>query len=143
MVHSVLTHDPLDVPALIQTVAGPANGAVLVFLGVVREQAEGRPVSGMRYEAYEPMARSELDRIVEQAESRFDVSAVTAAHRLGDLGLEEASLAIAVSSPHRPAAYEASRWVLEEIKLRLPVWKHEHYTDGSSAWVPGSPLEPA
>lgn len=143
MAYSDITHDPLDLPGLLRTVAGPANGAVLLFLGVVREQADGRPVSGMRYEAYEPMARSELARIVEQAEARFEVSAVTTVHRLGDLGLEEASLAIAVASPHRPAAYEASRWVLEEIKLRLPVWKHEHYTDGNSAWVPGTPLEPA
>jgi molybdopterin synthase catalytic subunit len=97
----------------------------------------------MRYEGYEPMARSELSRIVEEAERRFEVSAVAAAHRLGELGLEEASLVIAVSSPHRPAAYEASRWVLEEIKIRLPVWKHEHYTDGTSTWVAGNPLEPA
>jgi molybdopterin synthase catalytic subunit len=97
----------------------------------------------MRYEAYEPMARTELGRIVEEAEERFEVSAVSAAHRLGELELEEASLVIAVSSPHRPAAYDASRWVLEEIKRRLPVWKHEHYTDGSSSWVAGTPLEPA
>ncbi len=138
-----ITHQPIDVIKVLEAVSGPESGAVLLFLGVVRDQAGGRPVSGMRYEAYEPMARSQLSRIVEQAEVRFDVSAVAAAHRLGELELEEASLAIAVSSPHRPAAYEASRWVLEEIKLRLPVWKHEHYTDGSSTWVPGNPLEPA
>ena len=143
MAHAEITQAPLDVPGILGLVSGPGNGAVLLFLGVVRDHAEGRPVSGMRYEGYEPMARSVLTRIVEEAENRFPVSAVSAAHRLGELSLEEASLAIAVASPHRPAAYEASRWVLEEIKLRLPVWKHEHYTDGSSAWVAGSPLEPA
>lgn len=138
-----ITHDPLDAARFLGAVSGPSNGAVLLFLGVVRDRADGRPVAGMRYEAYEPMARSELGRIVEEAERRFEVSAVAVAHRLGELALEEASLVIAVSSPHRPAAYEASRWVLEEIKLRLPVWKHEHYTDGSSTWVAGNPLEPA
>lgn len=143
MAFAEITRAPLDATRLLERVSGPSNGAVVLFLGVVRDQADGRPVAGMRYEAYEPMARSELTRIAEDAERRFSVSSVAAAHRLGELDLEEASLVIAVSSPHRPAAYEASRWVLEEIKLRLPVWKHEHYTDGSSTWVPGNPLEPA
>jgi molybdopterin synthase catalytic subunit len=143
MAQAWITEDPLDVNRLLSAVSGPGNGAVLLFLGVVRNRADGRPVAGMRYEAYEPMARAELSGIVEEAEERFDVSAVAAAHRLGELGLEEASLVITVSSPHRPAAYDASRWVLEEVKRRLPVWKHEHYTDGSSSWVAGTPLEPA
>jgi molybdopterin synthase catalytic subunit len=138
-----VTHEVLRPESLVEAVSGSGNGAVVLFLGVVRDQADGRPVTGMRYEAYEPMALGELQAVCQEAEDRFDVSSVAAAHRLGELELQEASLVIAVSAPHRPAAYEASRWVLEEIKRRLPVWKHEHYADGKSAWVPGTPLEPA
>ncbi|HSM04589.1 MAG TPA: molybdenum cofactor biosynthesis protein MoaE [Longimicrobiales bacterium] len=138
-----ITHRPIRPEILLETVSGEENGAALLFLGVVRDHADGREVSGMRYEAYEPMALRVLEAIVEEAEAAFDVSAVAAVHRIGELTLGEASLGIAVSSPHRDAAYAASRHVLEEIKKRVPVWKHEHFTDGASAWVAGTPLEHA
>jgi molybdopterin synthase catalytic subunit len=138
-----ITHRPIRPEVLLETVAGEENGAALLFLGVVRNHADGRAVSGMRYEAYEPMAVKVLEAIVAETEAAFDVSVVAAVHRIGELALGEASLGIAVSSPHRGAAYAASRHVLEEIKKRVPVWKHEHFVDGASAWVAGTPLEPA
>ena len=138
-----ITHVPIRAEILLETVSGDENGAALLFLGVVRNHADGRSVEGMRYESYEPMALRVLEEIVRETESAFEVSAVAAVHRIGELELGEASLGIAVSSPHRGAAYAASRHVLEESKKRVPVWKHEHFTDGASEWVAGTPLEPA
>lgn len=138
-----ITHGVIHTDVLLETVSGDENGAVTLFLGVVRNHAEGRQVRGMRYEVYEPMAVEVMETIVREAEGRYAVSAVSAVHRVGELSLGEASVAIAVSSPHRGPAYDASRWVLERIKERLPVWKHEHFVDGSSAWVEGTPLVPS
>ena len=137
-----ITRQPIPVESLLAECAGPGDGAEILFVGVVRNHAEGRPVTGMRYEAYEPMAARVLEQIVAEAEERHAVSRVRAVHRIGDLGIGEASVAIAVAGPHRDAAYQASRHVIEEIKLRLPVWKHEHFADGVSRWVPGRELSP-
>lgn len=134
---------PIDVPALLSAAAFHGDGAQAVFVGVVRDHAEGRSVSGMRYEGYEPMAARVLHTIAAEARERFEVSSVQAVHRLGELTLGEASVAIVVGSPHRGPAFEASRYVIEEIKKRLPVWKHEHFVDGETRWVPGHPLEVA
>lgn len=142
MVRARITSDPIRPGALLADAHRDRDGAVLLFVGVVRDHAEGRPVRGMRYEAYEPMAEDVLRAIVTEARDLHDVSAVEAVHRTGELALGEASVAIAVASPHRDAAYRASRYVIEEIKKRLPVWKHEHFTDGQARWVPGTPLAP-
>ncbi|UCC26351.1 MAG: molybdenum cofactor biosynthesis protein MoaE [Gemmatimonadales bacterium] len=140
MAVAVITSEPLRVEDLLGEAPAPSDGARVVFVGVVRDHAEGRPVRGMRYEGYEPMAAEVLRAIVEEAEERHDVGAVSALHRLGELEIGEASVAILVSGPHRDDAYRASRYVIEEIKRRLPVWKHEHFADGSARWVPGTPL---
>ena len=125
---------------------GDEDGAVLLFIGTVRNNADGRPVSGMRYEGYEEMALEELRRIADEAAERFGNPSITVVHRLGDLLIGEVSVVVAVSSPHRAEAYGASRYVMEEIKTRLPVWKKEFYTDGATDWVegvtPASPGEP-
>ncbi len=130
-----LTHDPIDAVALIREVAGPAQGAILLFLGVVREVNDGRGVTGIEYNAYEAMAARELDAIAREAGARFDSPAVHIVHRLGELGLEDASVGIAVAHAHRGEAYAASRWVIEELKSRVPIWKREHYVDGTREWV--------
>lgn len=137
-----IVRDPIRVDALLSRTRSDADGAQILFLGVVRNHAEGRPVRGMRYEAYEPMARQVLEAIVDEARADHDVTSVVAVHRIGELALGEASVAIVVNSPHRAEAYAASRQVIEEIKRRLPVWKHEHFVDGEARWVPGTPLEP-
>src|SRR4051812_31752483 len=110
-----LVRHPIDAGALIAEAGGPANGAILLFLGVVREVNDGRGVTGIEYSAYEEMAAAELAAIAAEASARFRVSLVIE-HRLGELALEEASVGIAVGHPHRGEAYEASRWVIEELK---------------------------
>lgn len=130
-----LVHQPIDASALIRRVSRPANGAVLLFLGVVRDVNDGRAVTGIEYSAYESMAERELAAIASEAAERFGMSDIAIQHRVGELALEEASVGIAVAHPHRGAAYDASRWAIEEIKRRVPVWKREHYADGTREWV--------
>jgi molybdopterin synthase catalytic subunit len=101
----------------------------------VRETNEGRAVSGLAYEAYDEMAEKELRSICEEAAERFDVGALRAIHRIGELELGAVSVVIGVAAPHRVDCYEASRYVIEELKKRLPVWKHERYVGGDAAWV--------
>jgi molybdopterin synthase catalytic subunit len=130
-----LVRTPIDPIAIIRAVAGPGNGAVLLFLGAVRQVNDGRDVTGIDYAAYEAMAQRELEAIVREASARFDTPDVVVQHRLGELGVEEVSVAIAVGHPHRDAAYAVSRFVIEELKRRVPIWKREHYTDGTREWV--------
>jgi molybdopterin synthase catalytic subunit len=137
-----ITQAPIAVDALLSGSARDHDGAQILFVGVVRNHAEGRPVRGMRYEAYVPMAARVLNRIAAEALDQHPVSQVVAVHRIGELEVGEASVAIVVAGPHRDPAYRASRYVIEEIKKRLPVWKHEHFTDGEARWVPGTELRP-
>jgi molybdopterin synthase catalytic subunit len=130
-----LTRDVIDPSALLRLVSRPAHGAVLLFLGVVREVNDGRDVTGIEYSAYESMAARELAAIVDEATSRFDAVDIAVEHRLGEVALEEASVGIAVAHAHRGVAYDASRWIIEELKRRVPIWKREHYTDGTREWV--------
>jgi molybdopterin synthase catalytic subunit len=106
-----------------------------MFEGVVREQNEGRAVTGIEYAAYGSMAECELARIVEECCAQFDTADVIAVHRVGRLDVGEASVVIAAAHPHRARAYEASRYIIEQIKLRLPIWKREEYADGTREWV--------
>jgi molybdopterin synthase catalytic subunit len=137
-----VTEDVIHAPALLDAVADHGHGASLLFLGTVRDHADGRSVSGMGYEAYVEMAESTLAAIAGEAAARLEGGAVAVVHRIGELELGEASVGIAIGSPHRAPAYDANRYVIEEIKKRLPVWKHEHYVDGDDAWVEGTPLRP-
>ena len=132
---AALVTRPLDPAALLAEVGRHANGATVLFVGTVREVNEGRAVTGIDYSAYAPMAASELEAIAGAACERWETPDVVVEHRTGTLGLGEASVAIAVAHPRRAAAYEASRWVLEELKRRVPIWKREHYADGGREWV--------
>ena len=132
---SAIVERPIDSAALIAEVASVTNGATLLFVGTVRETNDGRDVSGMDYTAYRGMAERELADIVGEASSRFETSDVVVEHRLGTLGLGDASVAIAVGHPHRGKAYDASRYIIEELKKRVPIWKLEHYVDGTREWV--------
>ena len=132
MIWSDVTSDPIDPAAVLRRVGGPEDGAVALFLGTVRNVNEGRPVSGMDYHGYELMAKEQLAAIVGEAAARTGARQIAAVHRLGTLDLEEVSVAIAASSPHRGPTFEATRYVIEEIKKRLPVWKKEIYADGSA-----------
>lgn len=132
---SAIVDRPLDPAALIAEASVATCGAVVLFVGTVRNTNEGRAVVRIEYSSYRAMAERELTTIVEEAAARFDGARVVAQHRVGTLDIGEASVGIAVAHAHRAAAYEASRYVIEEIKRRLPVWKCEHYADGTREWV--------
>ena len=135
MTFALIVREPID-PAHIMTLMGAdEDGASLLFLGVVRDHNDGRSVGGVRYDAYEEMAEQVLSDIVDEAARAAGTDRIAAVHRIGELRVGEVSVAIAVSSPHRAEAYMASRYVIEEIKKRLPVWKKERYRDGAEEWV--------
>ena len=125
----------LDPAALLAEVSAPANGAAVLFVGTVREVNEGRAVTGIDYSAYVAMAQRELEAIAAEAAARYGTPHVVIEHRLGTLVVGDASVAIAVAHPRRKAAYDASRFVIEELKRRVPIWKREHYVDGTREWV--------
>ena len=131
---AIVTH-PIAPAALLAEVASSANGATVLFTGSVRDMSDGRAVTGIDYDAYESMALEELTRIVRETGERFGTSHVVAEHRVGTLELGEISIAIAVGHPHRAPAFDAARYVIEEVKLRLPVWKQELFIDGTRSWV--------
>ncbi len=145
-VRAWITGESLDDFALFEDIVGDigsvADGALLFFQGRVRGTNRGRAVSRLSYEAYGEMAERELSAICHEALEKFAVGSVAAAHRVGELALGEVSVAIAVTSEHRDDGYRASRWIIETIKVRLPIWKHEHYDDGESHWV-GAPIQGA
>jgi molybdopterin synthase catalytic subunit len=132
-----LTSSPIDRLDPFGALATTADGAVIVFQGRARDHNDGREVRALEYEAYGEMAERELRAICEEAADRFEVGAISAVHRVGPLALGEASVAIGVAAPHRAPCYEASRYIIEQLKVRLPVWKHERYADGEAAWVGG------
>ncbi len=129
-----LQAEPIQVEDLVRAAGSPGDGAIAVFLGTVRDQSAGRRVLYLEYQAYAPMAESEMARIEREAIARFGVSRVALVHRTGRLEIGEASVGIAVASPHRAQALEACRWVIDELKRSVPIWKKEHFEDGS-VWV--------
>jgi molybdopterin synthase catalytic subunit len=130
-----ITSRPLDLDALIAKVRADACGAVCAFLGVVREISDdGRPVEGLIYEAHAALALAEMRTIGREASVKFGEARVAIAHRVGALGLGEASVAIAVASAHRAVAFDACEYAIDELKKRVPIWKKERYTGGGAAW---------
>ena len=110
---------------------------MVLFWGVVRNENDGRAVTQLEYHAYEAMAERELLRIADEARDKWGTGDIRVVHRIGLLEVGEASIAIAVAAPHRGEAYEASRYVIEQVKQRVPVWKREGYVEGAHEWVPG------
>ncbi|HEY0510645.1 MAG TPA: molybdenum cofactor biosynthesis protein MoaE [Thermoanaerobaculia bacterium] len=135
-----LTDDPIATDRVVAAVSGPSRGAVVVFLGTVRDHHAGRPVAKLTYSAYRPMALEGLRRIVDDLEAAHEGLRAAIVHRLGEVPVGEASVAIAIGSPHRAAAYDASRTALERLKAEIPIWKREHYADGEAAWREEEPL---
>ena len=128
-----LVDGPIDTDQAVAAVSGPGRGAVVIFLGTVRDHHAGRPVAKLTYTAYRPMALAGLERIVADLEATPGLR-MAIVHRLGEVPVGEASVVIAVGSPHRAAAYEASRTALERLKAEIPIWKREHYADGGAVW---------
>ncbi len=140
-VYSEVTERHIRLEEAVEAVsADAANGAVASFLGVVRDHHEGRRVVGVTYDGFRPLAEKTLGAIAAEASAKFQAS-VAVTHRLGRLELREPSVAIACASAHRAQAFDACRYVIEQIKARLPVFKKEHYADGPDAWLAGCSLE--
>ncbi len=131
-----LVREPIDVAGLVA--ADTRDGAVSLFVGVVRDENRGRAVTGMEYEAYEEMAEPLMREIADETARLFPVTRVRLVHRLGRLAVGEASVAVAVSSPHRAEAFAACRHAIDALKARVPIWKKEHYADGSE-WLDEGP----
>jgi molybdopterin synthase catalytic subunit len=126
---------PLDVAAVSSSVSSDSNGAVALFLGTVRSTNDGRPVTGIEYTAYDEMAEKEMTTILDEAAEKFGVSDLRIEHRVGELTIGEASIAVAAAHPHRKPALDALRYIVEETKARAPIWKLELYADGTREWV--------
>lgn len=129
-----LTEDRLDPAAIIERVASPEVGATVIFVGTVRNHARGKSVSRIEYEAYQPMAERQLERIAEACCADRPSCDVSIAHRHGDLPVGEISVVITATAPHRSDAFDACRDALERIKVDVPIWKKEHAVDGET-WV--------
>jgi molybdopterin synthase catalytic subunit len=129
-----LTRSAISQDALVAQVSGPDRGGVVTFLGLVRNHQDGKGVLRLEYSAYEPMAEAESARIVAEAEARWPAR-VALLHRVGELGIGDVAVAVATASAHRAQAFEACRYVIEETKRRVPIWKKEFYADGTVGWV--------
>lgn len=136
----LVTTAPLDVRQACAAVADPANGGIDMFVGVVRNNHLGQSVTGITYDVHETLAAAELMNICREAQGIWPQTKYFAAHYQGYLDVGGISVLIASSAPHREEAFESCRYIIEEIKKRLPVWKKEHYIDGESAWLPGHSL---
>ena len=135
-----ITEHPLDINTLLADTENDTCGAYVVFGGIVRNHHQGRGVAGMRYTAYGPMAERVLEELEQETCERFGVAECRIVHRIGELGIGEASVLVAVRSAHRGDAFQAGQYAIDTLKERLPVWKEDFYTDGSSGYQDGTPL---
>ena len=132
----VITHEPLDRAALIEAVAHASVGGIVVFEGVVRDNARGKQVCYLEYDVYPEMAIAKIREIVAEAERRWGVERVAVAHRVGRLEIGEASVIVVVATPHRGEAFDACRYIIDTLKTTVPIWKKEVAPDGEE-WVEG------
>ncbi len=132
-----LTHDPIDHHALTESVRRDGCGAVVLFLGTVRDLSGDQVTVFLDYEAYPPMAEKKLAEIEAEVRRRWPVGEIAMVHRLGRMGVGEVSVAVAVSTPHRADAFDACRYAIDTLKELVPIWKKENAPDGRSEWVEG------
>jgi molybdopterin synthase catalytic subunit len=137
MPSTVITSAPLSVDAVLAAVGGPGAGALATFVGLVRDHNQGRKVLFLDYEAYAPLAARALGIIVDEAGGRWPGARVAIHHRTGRLEIGEASVVIAVATPHRADAFAACRYAIERVKQIVPIWKHEHF-EGGEVWIEGA-----
>lgn len=130
-----LSREKIDAAALGERVRTDACGAIVTFAGVVRELSDDeRAVDGLSYETYPAMALEEMHKIAEEATAKFGPCEIAIVHRFGDLAIGETSVAVAVAAPHRGPAFDACEYAIDELKLRVEIWKKEHYLDGEATW---------
>ncbi|HEY2821938.1 MAG TPA: molybdenum cofactor biosynthesis protein MoaE [Candidatus Acidoferrum sp.] len=141
-----LGRDPIDASALVRHVRTDSDGAIVTFDGCVRDNSHGRRTLYLDYEAYESMALAKLSEIAADTHAKFAIDRIAIAHRLGRLEIGETSVLIAISSPHRAAAFDACRFAIDTLKRTVPIWKKEYFADGS-VWADGElpppPPDPA
>nr|VFK49120.1 MAG: molybdopterin synthase catalytic subunit [Candidatus Kentron sp. SD]VFK80118.1 MAG: molybdopterin synthase catalytic subunit [Candidatus Kentron sp. SD] len=131
-----ITRDPIDTATLDKNAIDPSCGAVLSFSGIVRDSHYHHRVRMLSYEAYEPMAQRELEKVVDECRRRWpDIRKVQVAHRFGRMKLTESSVYITVSAPHRDDAFQGVRYIIDKIKKDVPIWKKEFYENGESQWL--------
>ena len=130
-----LTRDPIDAQGVLREVQSTQAGAVVLFLGTVRELTAGKQTASLDYEAYSEMAIRQLHGLIDEAETRWPVQRAGVIHRLGHLELGDIAVAVAVSCPHRREAFESGQWIMDRIKEVVPIWKKENWADGSTEWV--------
>ena len=137
-----LTTGPIDVTSVSRRVVPPECGATVTLDGYVRQFTKGRETQYLVYEAYEPMAVKEIEKLIELAKEKFEISNVGIVHRTGDLQIGETSVVISVAAPHRRSAFAACEWLITELKKTVPIWKKEVYADGE-VWIEGEsgPME--
>ena len=131
-----LTTLPIDITSVARRVIPPDCGATVTLDGYVRKFTKGRETQHLFYEAYEPMALKEMEKLIEQAKKDFEILHVGIVHRIGRLEIGETSVVISVAAPHRKAAFAACEWLIKELKRTVPIWKKEVYADGE-VWVEG------
>jgi molybdopterin synthase catalytic subunit len=136
-----LVEGPIEVERLLAAAARPDCGAIVLFLGTTRDHHEGRAVVHLEYEAYRPMALAALEQTERDTVEGHAVASCRIVHRLGVVPAAEASVAVVVAAAHRSAAFDASRWAMDQVKSTAPIWKKEHYADGGAGWVAGAKLE--
>ena len=132
----LLTPDELDLAALVAATAHPDHGGTATFIGTTRREAGLREVVAIVYQSYEELAQAEMGRIADEAQARFGAR-LAVAHRVGRVAVGEPSVMVAASAPHRAAAFAACRFGIDELKVRVPIWKQMVYVDGTEAWVDG------
>ena len=135
MKHFRLSETPIDATALRITLEDPAAGGCVTFEGWVRNHNEARAVTRLDYQAFAPLAEGEGEAILAEATARFALRAARCVHRVGALAIGDMAVWVGVSADHRDAAFAACRWIIDEVKRRVPIWKNEHYADGESGWL--------
>jgi MoaE-MoaD fusion protein len=134
-----IVRDKIDTAALLNRIKHPADGAVVVFEGVVRDNSRGRRTLFLDYEAYEDMAVKQMNTLVEKSQAQFRVRQIVIVHRVGRLKIGETSVVVLVASAHRAAAFDACRWLIDTLKRTVPIWKKEYFEDGA-VWADGEPF---
>jgi molybdopterin synthase catalytic subunit len=133
-----ITREPIDADGLREALEDDAAGAAVCFEGRVRNHSEGQVVRGLDYDAYDALAVREGERILAEVRARFDILRAACVHRAGSLGIGDCAVWVGVAAAHRAAAFDACRYIIDEVKLRVPVWKKEAFASGESGWVHGS-----
>ena len=129
-----IVSSPIDTAGVLAQVQDPHCGASVLFLGTTRELTGAQRTTTLYYECYQAMALSALQELAERARAQWEIAHVAIVHRIGEVPIGEASVAIAVSAPHRAAAFAAGQWLIDTLKASVPIWKCEHFADGTQVW---------